>query len=99
MRTRILIPLLAWATSQALFAAQPLTHAMPKGALIYGELNGLGPKLVQLRDSEYFQQVMDSPQMVEAKTKPNYRKAMAMKTLVEGFLGMDLWTLFFSDLS
>ena len=93
MRTRILIPFLAWASCQVLFAAQPLSHAMPEGPLVYGELNGLGPKLLQLRDSEYFQLLMDSPQMTEAKAQPDYRKAMAAKTLAEGFLGMDLWTL------
>ena len=52
MRTRLLIPLIACVISLGAFAAQPLSHAMPKYAIGYVELNGLGKKLFQLRDSD-----------------------------------------------
>ena len=93
MKARLLIPLVASVIPLAVFAEQRLSHAMPNGAMAYAELNGLGAKIVQLRDSEYFKQLMESPMMVEAKKQEKYAKAMAGKKFVETYFSMDLWTL------
>ena len=77
--------------SMALLAA-PLSQSMPAGAVAYAEMTGLGQKLQQLRDSDFFKTIMNSPQMEEAKEQENYTKAMAGKAFAEGYLAMDLWT-------
>ena len=73
-------------------SAAPLSQSMPAGAVAYAELSGLGPKLIQLRESDFFKTIMTSPQMGEAKKQENYTKALAGKAFAEGYLAMDLWT-------
>ena len=91
MRTRLLIPLISCVISLGAFAAQPLNHAMPKGAIGYVELNGLGHKLIQLRDSDGLKTLLASPQYKQLVRNPDFNKVLAGKALVEGTLGMDLW--------
>ena len=91
MRTRLLIPLISCVISLGAFAAQPLSHAMPKGAIGYVELNGLGHKLIQLRDSDGLKTLLASPQYKQLVRNPDFNKVLAGKALVEGTLGMDLW--------
>ena len=93
MPTRFLIPLLALLIPLASFAQRPLSRAMPKGAVAYAELRDLGAKLIQLRDSEYVQDLMELPQVVEAMKERDSIKALAVKTLVESYLDLDIWTL------
>ena len=92
MRTRLLIPLISCVISLGAFAAQPLSHAMPKGAIGYVEFNGLGNKLFQLRDSDSLKTLLATPQYKQLVTNPDFNKVLAGKALVEGVLGMDLWT-------
>ena len=91
MRTRLLIPLISCVISLGAFAAQPLSHAMPKGAIGYVELNGLGKKLIQWRDSDGLKTLLASPQYKQLVRNPDFNKVLAGKALVEGTLGMDLW--------
>ena len=92
MRTRLLSPLISCVISLGAFAAQPLSHAMPKGAIGYVELNGLGKKLIQLRDSDSLKTLLATPQYKQLVKNPDFNKVLAGKALVEGTLGMDLWT-------
>ena len=90
MRTRLLIPLMSCVISLGAFAAQPLSHAMPKGAMGYVEFHGLGNKLFQLRDSDSLKTFLATPQYKQLVTNPEFNKVLAGKALVEGVLGMGL---------
>ncbi len=65
---------------------------MPKGAIGYVEFNGLGNKLFQLRDSDSLKTFLATPQYKQLVTNPEFNKVLAGKAMVEGVLGMDLWT-------
>ena len=74
-------------------AAAPLSQVMPKGAVVYAEMNGIGQKIFQLRDSEYFKTILESPQIKEIERRDDYVKVMAGKAFLEVYLAMDLWTV------
>jgi hypothetical protein len=92
MRTPLL--LLSLLLSHVAFAANaaPLSAAMPKGAVGYVEINGLGQRLIQLRDSAYYSDALDSPQIKQAMQLPQYKKFAAGRKVAEVYLGMNLWT-------
>jgi hypothetical protein len=69
-----------------------LAHAVPAGAVAYGELAGLDRLIDQLRASRYYQLVVDSPQFQQVQKTPNFRKAQAARQIAETQLGMDLWS-------
>ncbi len=80
--------------SPAAFAANaaPLSAAMPNGAVGYVEINGLGQRLIQLRDSAYYADALDSPQFKQAMKQPQYKQYSAGRKIAEAYLGMNLWT-------
>jgi len=80
--------------SPAAFAANaaPLSAAIPKGAVGYVEINGLGQRLIELRDSAYYTDALDSPQVKQALQQPQYKKFTAGRKVAEAYLGMNLWT-------
>ena len=92
MRTPLL--LLALVFSHAVFTtnAAPLSAAMPRSAVGYVEINGLGQRLIQLRDSAYYSDALDSPQIKQAMQQPQYEKFAAGRKVAEAYLGMNLWT-------
>ncbi|MDE2715130.1 MAG: hypothetical protein OSB74_12275 [Verrucomicrobiota bacterium] len=92
MRTPLL--LLALVFSHAVFTtnAAPLSAAMPRSAVGYVEINGLGQCLIQLRDSAYYSDALDSPQIKQAMQQPQYEKFAAGRKVAEAYLGMNLWT-------
>ena len=92
MRTPLL--LLALVFSHAVFTtnAAPLSAAMPRSAVGYVEINGLGQCLIQLRDSAYYSDALDSPQIKQAMQQPQYKKFAAGRKVAEAYLGMNLWT-------
>lgn len=69
-----------------------LANAVPSGAIAFAEISGLDDVIGQIQASELRQMVLDSPQYQDYLKSPNYAKVMAGKTLVEGQIGMDLWT-------
>ena len=79
MRTRLLIPLISCVISLGAFAAQPLSHAMPKGAIGYVELNGLGKKLIQLRDSDSLKTLLATPQYKQLVKNPDFKKSTVIR--------------------
>ena len=59
MKARWMIFLFAALFTIAAQAAKPLSHAMPAGALAYAEVNGLGKRLIELRDSDLLKAAME----------------------------------------
>jgi len=90
MQTRLFFSAVLLAFSLGATAA-PLSRSMPAGAMVYGEMTGLGDKFVQLRDSKTLKALLASPQYKSFTKSPNFVKAMASKGFVEGYLAMDLW--------
>ena len=83
--------LLAAVFTVAVQAAKPLSQAMPAGALAYAEVNGLGERLIDLRDSDLLKAVMASPQFKALQEEKQWTQFMAGRGVVEGYLGMDVW--------
>ncbi len=71
---------------------QSLATAVPSGAIGFVEVSGLDDVISRIHDSELKQLVLDSPQYKQYLESPQYAKADAGKKLVEGQIGMDLWT-------
>ena len=92
MQIRLITTLVVCTISLGSFAAQSLSQTMPKGAIGYVEFNGLGNKLFQLRDSDSLKTFLTTPQYKQLVTNPEFNKVLAGKAMVEGVLGMDLWT-------
>jgi hypothetical protein len=92
MQIRLIATLVVCTISLGSFAAESLSQAMPKGAIGYVEFNGLGNKLFQLRDSDSLKTFLTTPQYKQLVTNPEFNKVLAGKAMVEGVLGMDLWT-------
>ena len=92
MRTPLLLLTLVF--SHAVFTANAalLSAAMPRNAVGYVEINDLGQRLIQLRDSEYYSDALDSPQIKQAMQQPQYEKFAAGRKVAEAYLGMNLWT-------
>ncbi len=92
MRTPLLLLTLVF--SHAVFTANaaPLSAAMPRSAVGYVEINDLGQRLIQLRDSAYYSDALDSPQVKDAMQQPQYEQYEAGRKVVEAYLGMNLWT-------
>ena len=92
MRTPLLLLTLVF--SHAVFTANaaPLSAAMPRSAVGYVEINDLGQRLIQLRDSAYYSDALDSPQIKQAMQQPQYEKFAAGRKVAEAYLGMNLWT-------
>ena len=76
----------------AVQAAKPFSHAMPAGALAYAEVNGLGKRLIELRDSDLLKAAMVSPQFKELQGLEQWTQFMALRGVIEGYLAMDAWT-------
>lgn len=72
--------------------AKSLAHSMPAGAIGYVEVAGLDGVLDRLQGSEFLAQLQSSPQYQNLEASEPYRKAQAVRTIVERQLGMDLWT-------
>ncbi|MBC8324066.1 MAG: hypothetical protein H8E27_00325 [Verrucomicrobia subdivision 3 bacterium] len=91
---RISFLLFALLLTPAAFAADaaPLSAAMPKGAVGYMEINDLGQRLIQLRDSAYYADALDSPQIKQSMKQPQYKQYSAGRKIAEAYLGMNLWT-------
>ena len=92
MRTPLLLLTLVF--SHAVFTANAalLSAAMPRNAVGYVEINDLGQRLIQLRDSAYYSDALDSPQIKQAMQQPQYEKIAAGRKVAEAYLGMNLWT-------
>ncbi|MDA1018143.1 MAG: hypothetical protein O3A00_27275 [Planctomycetota bacterium] len=69
-----------------------LAESVPPGAIAFGEIFGLKPVIQRIQDSEIRQQVLASPQYKAFEATPQHAKMQAGKTLIEGQIGMDLWT-------
>ena len=78
MQTRLFFSAVLLAFSLGATAA-PLSRSMPAGAMVYGEMTGLGDKFVQLRDSKTLKALLASPQYKSFTKSPNFVKAMASK--------------------
>ncbi|HEX2474230.1 MAG TPA: DUF3352 domain-containing protein [Lacipirellulaceae bacterium] len=64
----------------------------PAGAIAFAELNGLDPKLEQLRSSEFLAAWLESPQYQRYEASPDYRRLEAVLKIAERQLGWDAWT-------
>ena len=73
-------------------AKRSLAGSMPFGALAYIEAEGLGAKVRQLQKSEFYADILKSPQYKEFESTGDYTKMWAGRTMVETLIGMDLWT-------
>ena len=92
MRTLLLLFTLALSHAVFTTSAAPLSAAMPKGAVGYVEINSLGQRLIQLRDSAYYADALASPQVKQAMQQPQYTQYKAGRKIAEAYLGMNLWT-------
>ena len=92
MHSRWMTFLFAAVITWAAHAAKPLSTAMPAGALAYAEVNGLGKRLIELRDSDLLKTAMASPQFKELQGLEQWTQFMALRGVIEGYLAMDAWT-------
>ena len=92
MHSRWMTFLFAAVITWAAHAAKPLSTAMPAGALAYAEVNGLGKRLIELRDSDLLKAAMASPQFKELQGLEQWTQFMALRGVIEGYLAMDAWT-------
>lgn len=77
----------------ALAGPGTLAKVMPEGAIAFAEVTDLAPVIERIQKSSYLKMVLESPQFKQAKKSKQYRKADAVRVVVETQLGADLWTL------
>ena len=71
-----------------------LARSMPSGAVGYAEVVALGPLLQRIQGSSYLGMAIKSPQFEGLEKSPPYKKAQAVRKIVETQMGIDLWKVF-----
>ncbi len=74
-------------------AAGSLAEVLPEGAIAFAEVTDLGPLLERIRGSELWKALQKDERIAQLRNSPQFRKADAGRRILEGQLGMDLWTL------
>ena len=70
-----------------------LARSMPAGAIGYAEVSGLAAVIDRLQKSPYLELLFSSAAFQTFSKSENYRKAQAVRKIVETHMGLDLWTL------
>ena len=91
--TLLFLPVLMAVSAAALAGPDTLAREMPAGAVAFAEVTDLAPVIDEIRHSSYLRMALESPQFQKASTSREYRKADAVRRIVERQLGVDLWTL------
>jgi len=73
-------------------APKPLAQSLPGGAFAFAEIDGLGRKVQQFKDSGFLAAVLESPQYQAFTKTDEYKRAIGVAKLSETYLGTDLWT-------
>lgn len=69
-----------------------LTHLFPGRPIVYAETRDLKRALDQLQDSEFYNSLLTTPQFDRWRNSKDGRKAYAGRTILETYLGTDVWT-------
>ena len=81
-------------SSRHIFAADAdSAGTTPSGAVFFAEVAGLDSWIDKLRHSPLVASLAVNPQVQAFYASPQGRKALAGRVLIEGQVGMDLWTL------
>lgn len=73
--------------------SQTLATLMPPGAVAYVEFSELGPVITRFQNSNFLRLILESQQYGEFRETGEYRKANAVRQILETQLGMDLWSV------
>ena len=90
----VLVSVVGLVSSNYLLAADAdSAKTTPSGAAFFAEVSGLDSWIDRLQHSQLVASLPSNPQVQAFFASPQGRKALAGRVLIEGQVGMDLWTL------